>query len=134
MTTGFPAPRLVEPSPDSEVRGNVRFRWLWDEPPLAEPHYFDLRIWSQQEQDANIEPRGAVELTRQTETDVNLQWAPAIVDFGPGVYYWTVVVVKGQQNPKVVGQWGEKRRLYYSVSGEREPGWKWPFPSPPWGW
>lgn len=130
----YPAPLLLEPDPDSALRGQVRFHWQWDGPALSESHFFDLRIWSQQEEDAGVAPRGAVELTKETETEVDLQYAPATVDFGPGVYYWSVVVVEGRENPKVVGQWGEKRRLYYSVSGGGDSGWDWPFPRPPWDW
>jgi hypothetical protein len=120
----------LEPSAGAELRGRVRFQWQWDEAPLDETHFFDLRIWSQQEEDAGTEPRGAVELTKHTETEVELEWAPAIQDFGPGTYYWTVVVVEGGQQPKIVGQWGEKRAMHYAAPGDHEPGGEWP--SWPW--
>jgi hypothetical protein len=46
---------------------------------------------------------------------VNLRYVPAFEDYGPGDYYWTVVVVEigSDGSPTVIGDWGEKRRFVY---------------------
>lgn len=78
------------------------------------PHQaFDLRIWSEREEKAGVEPRGAVELTKKTAVDVTLEFVPAVRDYGEGLYYWTVVVVLDSNPPQVVGEWGEVRWLLY---------------------
>lgn len=74
---------------------------------------FDLRIWSEREEKAGVEPRGAVELTVGTKVDVTLEFVPAVRDYGEGLYYWTVVVVLDTKPPQVVGEWGEKRWFLY---------------------
>jgi hypothetical protein len=108
---------LLDPKPGAELGGTVRFTWRWDQAPLGGDHFFDLRIWSQQEEDAGLEPRGAVEPTTGIEAVVDLKYAPAVEMYGTGDYYWTVVVVQNKQNPRVVGQWGEKRRFRLSGPG-----------------
>jgi hypothetical protein len=94
----------------------AQFEWQWDGPRLPEDLFFDLRIWSDREDKAGVEPRGAVEITKDTAVDVTLEFVPAIRDGGEVLYYWTVVVVRqGDKpgHPQVVGQWGEKRWFLY---------------------
>jgi hypothetical protein len=79
---------------------------------LPPGYAFDLRIWSEREEKAGVEPRGAVETTRQTAVDVTLQFVPAM-EFCEGIYYWTVVVVRNTKPPTIAGQWGEKRWFVY---------------------
>jgi hypothetical protein len=93
----------------------VTFRWQWTGPSLKPNQAFDLRIWSVQEEQQGHTPRGAVAPTRHTETSVNLPFAPAIQDHGPGDYYWTVVVVEMSVDgsSRVVGPWGERRPFVF---------------------
>lgn len=108
----FPAPTLLQPIPEETLIGHGHFAWQWDGPALDEDHAFDLRIWAEREEKSGVEPRGAVELTRATEVDVTLRFVPAM-EFGEGLYYWTVVVVRRGDPPEVVGEWGEKRWFKY---------------------
>ena len=110
------APTLLEPEDGVELTGMQRFTWQWNGPSLGEDHAFDLRIWSFQEDQEEKLRRGAATPTQDTETEVALSYVPAIADYGPGDYYWTVVVVKVGAGgiPQVVGEWGEKRRFTYA--------------------
>ena len=111
----YPAPTLLTPSAGAQLFGQQRFAWQWDGPALGANQAFDLRIWSQQEQQAGRPRRGAVPPTRDTEAEVALQFVPAIKDYGVGDYYWTVVVVETASGapPRVVGTWGEERKFSY---------------------
>jgi hypothetical protein len=108
----LPAPTLLVPVPEASLIGSGRFEWQWEGPPLTEDLFFDLRIWAEREDKAGAEPRGAVELTRETGVDVTLRFVPAM-EFGEGLYYWTVVVVRKADPPEIVGEWGEKRWFKY---------------------
>lgn len=110
--TVYPAPTLLLPIPEATLIGMGHFAWQWDGPPLGDGLFFDLRIWSEREEQAGVVPRGAVELTKGTEVDVTLKFVPA-TEFGEGLYYWTVVVVRDGDPPQVVGEWGEKRWFKY---------------------
>jgi hypothetical protein len=111
----LPAPELVDPSGGATLDARTVFRWVWNGPPLAENQAFDLRIWSAQEEEAGDARRGAVRPSQDLYAEVDLQFVPAIQDYGPGDYFWTVVVV--QTSPtgpsRVIGQWGESRRFVY---------------------
>jgi hypothetical protein len=109
----LPAPTLLLPAPEASIVGQSRFEWQWAGPPLGPHQAFDLRIWSEREEKAGVEPRGAVELTQETAVDVTLEFVPAVRDYGEGLYYWTVVVVLDTSPPQVVGEWGEVRWLLY---------------------
>jgi hypothetical protein len=93
----------------------VTFRWQWTGPALKPSQAFDLRIWSLQEEQQRHTPRGAVAPTRNTETSINLPFAPAIQEYGPSNYFWTVVVVEMSVDgsSRVVGQWGERRPFVF---------------------
>ncbi len=110
------APTLLEPKDGVQLAGLQRFTWQWNGPSLGEDHAFDLRIWSFQEDQEEKPRRGAATPTQDTEIEVALSYVPAIADYGPGDYYWTVVVVKVGAGgiPQVVGEWGEKRRFTYA--------------------
>lgn len=115
-TTIYPAPSLLEPVDGARLTGTPLFTWRWNGPPLGENHLFDLRIWSAQEAQSGLPKRGAVAPTKDTEVEVDLQYVPAIEDYGGGGdYYWTVVVVRigPDTGPEVVGEWGESRRFTY---------------------
>jgi hypothetical protein len=103
---------LLLPIPEASLVGEGHFEWQWEGPPLAKDLFFDLRIWAEREEKAGVEPRGAVELTKKTEADVTLRFVPAM-EFGEGLYYWTVVVVRKAPSPQIVGEWGEKRWFKY---------------------
>jgi serine/threonine protein phosphatase PrpC len=119
QATPFPAPVLLEPDADALLREKPRFSWRWTRPALSGNHYFDLRIWSQQEEDANATPRGAIEPTTSTQAEIDMDLVPAIQQYGTGDYYWTVVVVQNKKNPKIVGEWGEERQFHYAGPEER---------------
>ncbi len=113
--TPIPAPRLVAPDEGITASGSMVFEWAWDGPPLKEKQAFDLRIWSAQEEESGGPRRGVVPPTKDTRAEVLLPAVPAIADFGPGDYFWTVVIVEmaADGSPKIAGTWGEKRRLVY---------------------
>ncbi|MGD9146792.1 MAG: hypothetical protein PVI80_14600 [Anaerolineae bacterium] len=113
--TPLPAPDLVDPHDGATPTHRTVFRWFWSGPPLEDNQAFDLRIWSAEEEKAGDPRRGAVIPTQDLYAEVDLQFVPAIQDYGPGDYYWTVVVV--QTSPtgpgRVVGEWGENRRFVF---------------------
>lgn len=113
--TPVPAPLLVAPDDGITAMDRMVFEWSWDGPPLMETQAFDLRIWSVQEEEKGSPRRGVVPPTKDTRVEVSLPDAPAIVDFGPGDYFWSVVVVevRADGSPQVAGVWGESRRLVY---------------------
>lgn len=123
----FAAPTLLDPANDAQLTGSYLFKWAWQGAPLSEDYYFDLRIWSQAEEQAwtldtkRDRARGARDPTRETQIEVDLQYAPAIQEYRAGLYYWTVVVVWIPCRPitdpecelQVVGDWGEERIFTY---------------------
>ena len=113
--TPVPAPLLVAPDDGVTASDRMVFEWAWDGPPLKENQAFDLRIWSVQEEERDSPRRGVVPPTKDTRVEVSLPAVPAIADFGPGDYLWTVVIVelRADGSPQVAGAWGEIRRLVY---------------------
>ena len=113
--TPLPAPRLVTPDDGITSSGTIVFEWAWDGPALQDNQAFDLRIWSAQEEEKDSPRRGVVPPTKDTRVEVSLPAAPAIVDYGPGDYFWTVVIVErgADDSLKIAGAWGESRRLVY---------------------
>jgi hypothetical protein len=113
--TRLAAPALIAPGDGMTALDRMVFEWAWDGPPLKENQAFDLRIWSAQEEQSGSPRRGVVPPTRQTSVEVSLAAVPAIVDYGPGEYFWTVVVVemRADGSPTVAGLWGESRKLVY---------------------
>jgi serine/threonine protein phosphatase PrpC len=123
----FSAPTLLDPGSDAQLAGSYLFKWDWQGAPLSEDYFFDLRIWSQAEEQAwtqdakRDKARGAREPTQETQVEVDLQYAPAIQQYRAGLYYWTVVVVRIPCRPttdpecelQVVGDWGEERIFQY---------------------
>jgi hypothetical protein len=111
----LPAPALIDPADGATPPNRVTFRWEWNGPPLGDNQAFDLRIWSEQEEQQGLPRRGAVAPTRDTQVEVNLTSVPAIESYGPGTFYWTVIVVEIQPGgpPKEIGQWGQVWRLVY---------------------
>jgi len=110
----------MEPANGARLEARQRFTWQWNGPALGESLAFDLRIWSDQEEQSGQPRRGAVAPTQDLEVEVEMRYVPAIADYGPGDYYWTVVVVQTAPDdpPRVVGVWGEKRRFTFSGSSE----------------
>ena len=113
--TPVPAPLLVAPDDGITAFDRMVFEWAWDGPPLKQNQAFDLRIWSVQEEEKGSPRRGVVPPTRDMRVEVSLPAAPAIVDYGPGDYLWTVVIIQvgADGSPRVAGVWGESRRLVY---------------------
>ena len=113
--TQLAAPALIAPGDGVTALDRMVFEWAWNGPPLQEYQAFDLRIWSAQEEQSGSPRRGVVPPTRQSSVEVSLSAVPAIVDYGPGEYFWTVVIVELQAGgtPRVAGTWGESRRLIY---------------------
>jgi hypothetical protein len=109
----MPAPILLEPIAEATLIGTGHFAWQWDGPPLTADQFFDLRIWSDREDKAGVEPRGAVELTKGTQADLLMAFVPAVRDYGDGQYYWSVVVVRRGDPPQVVGKYAPKRWFIY---------------------
>jgi hypothetical protein len=111
----LPAPILLEPKDGETLLDRAVFKWQWEGPPLGVGQVFDLRIWSVQEEQRGAPKRGAISPTQDTQAEVDLRYVPAFQDYGPGDYYWTVLVVEvgADGSPVVIGEWGEKRRFVY---------------------
>lgn len=120
--TPYPAPTLLNPGSGGGLSGKPSFVWQWNQAALPADHYFDLRIWSEKEQNlSNNQKRGAIAPTKNTRAEVDLEGVPAISDYGTGTYYWTVVVVQklcADCDPTIAGQWGEERMFVYSSPSE----------------
>jgi hypothetical protein len=101
-----------------ELSGERTFVWNWDGDALVEEYYFDLRIWSEKEQNQPKDlKRGAVTPIKGTRAKVGLSGVPAIDDYGTGTYYWTVVVVHKRCpdcDPTIAGEWGQERMFTYT--------------------
>lgn len=111
-----PAPTLLEPLVSANLSGKVPFKWRWDGSPLGKEHFFDLRMWSQQEKDLKMEPRGVITPTKALQAEVTLEGVHTIGEHGVGDYYWTVVVVRvacSGCEPEIIGAWGEERLFHY---------------------
>jgi len=113
--TPVPAPVLVAPDDGVTASGVMVFEWTWEGPALEEDQAFDLRIWSWQEEEKDSPRRGVVPPTRDTRVEVSLRSVPAIAEYGPGDYFWTVVLVEigADGSPRVAGVWGESRRFVF---------------------
>jgi hypothetical protein len=116
----YPAPSLMEPAKGARIEARQHFTWQWYGPALGEDLAFDLRIWSAQEEQVGLPRRGAVAPTTDLDVEVEMRYVPAVMDYGPGDYYWTVVVVRTNSDkaPQVVGVWGEERRFILGGSSE----------------
>jgi tRNA A-37 threonylcarbamoyl transferase component Bud32 len=110
-----PASTLLTPAATDQLAGRARFGWQWNGPSLADSQAFELRIWSQEEQDAGVAPRAAVAPTKGTDAEVDLEGVPTIREHGAGTYYWTVVVVD-TRTQQVLGEWTEGRKFFYQGS------------------
>jgi serine/threonine protein phosphatase PrpC len=119
-----PPPVILAPDDGEVLTGHVAFNWQWDSGRLPDDYAFDLRIWAPAEGRPNA--RGAEGPTRQTTLEVDLQFVPAISEFGVGPYNWGVVVVwipcalpAEECQPQIVSEWSETRTFTYT--GEPEP-------------
>jgi serine/threonine protein phosphatase PrpC len=120
--TRYPAPVLLTPEAEAALSGEQTFTWQWDHEPLAEGYYFDLRIWSQDEEDAGTEPQGVVAPTRDAQATFHLD-EPEPLGKG-GIYYWGVVVVYKPDpgsNPVIAGEWSEERPFTYQPPSAGSP-------------
>jgi len=123
----YPAPGLVAPEDGREgLNGTVTF--AWSRPPgrpLGRNDYFDLRIWSEEEQDLPpASRRGVIAPTKEISAAVNLDGVATIQEHGDGTYYWGVVVVRKSCAvcaPEIVGAWSETRRFTYAAPSEETP-------------
>ena len=113
--SSIPAPLLVAPAAGVTALERMVFEWAWDGPPLGDNQGFDLRIWSAQEEAQGGPRRGVAPVTKETSIEVSLAAVPAVLDYGPGDYFWTVILVEvnADGSPVVVGAWGESRSLVY---------------------
>ena len=118
----YPAPELLLPIAGATLDGRVLFSWQWDGPPLGENHHFDLRIWSEREEQTDPPGKGIAPTTQDMEIEANLQSVQVVQEHGAGCYFWTVIVVDVSSD-KIVGELGETRRFVYSPpDGEGGPG------------
>lgn len=104
-------PALLSPGPNAQLRGKVRFQWMWTGRDLENYMAFELRIWSRQEQEMGLKPRAAPP-TREMAVDVDLDGLPTIQEHGPGTYFWTVVILDTGTG-RVVSPEGEIRPFTY---------------------
>jgi hypothetical protein len=110
-------PVLLRPESDTTLRGNVRFEWQWDGEPLPDGLAFDLLIWSEAEDQEHqgAAAFGVIEPVTALAADVDLDYVQSMIEYGGGLYYWTVIVVRLEPYERV-GLWGEKRALTYEPS------------------
>jgi hypothetical protein len=122
---GYPAPVLSSPEHNASLQEKATFGWQYGGPPLGAGQAFDLRVWSKQHESGigRDQRRGALAPTDQSEAEIELASVPAIQQYGPGVYYWTVVVVQVPAcyptcSLTVIGEWGEEREFSYVPPGQ----------------
>jgi serine/threonine protein phosphatase PrpC len=114
-----PAPELLKPDAGERMNGQWPFIWSGAAGPLARGLAYDLVIWSEAEQ--REAARGVAPPTQATQITVDLDNVPAIRDYGPGTYYWAVIVVRVTPYQRV-GEWGESRKFFYaSPPGPTQP-------------
>jgi serine/threonine protein phosphatase PrpC len=88
LERGRPAPELVQPTEESggPLRGRVTFQWRYPRP-LGDDEAFQVLIWMEGEVHGK-----AAESVSDTEQSIDLD-ATLPGKGGPGVYYWSVVVL-----------------------------------------
>jgi hypothetical protein len=111
-SSSYPAPVLLEPSAGAAVGDDARFEWQWNGPALGGNQAFGLYIWSVAEEEAGAIPQKAIEPTTATAVDVDLAALASVVEYGPGNYYWTVLVIDTRTDTRA-GEWGEQRWFEY---------------------
>jgi hypothetical protein len=99
------------------------FKWQWNAPSLAGNQAYELRIWSEEEEQKGWPRRGAVAPTQDKQVEVDLQYVPAIMNYGSGNYFWGVVIVEvdSGKTSKVLVEGSEKRSFTYNGSSGRDP-------------
>ncbi len=113
--TRLPAPTLIEPATDADLRSLVTFKWTYNRA-LPESAAFQVLIW----RDGTADHLGAASPTVQTEQTVDLDFLLPNRG-GPGLYRWTVVVVK-RDGEQPIGVEAESRRFrYLGAPGPTEP-------------
>ena len=112
-TPKLPAPALLKPALGEQVTGTTSFQWMWTGSALEPNQAFELRIWSQAEEDAKAEPQRAITPTTQTAVDVDLGTVPTCQTHGSGTYYWAVVVVDTSTG-SMISEWGDRRPFNYT--------------------
>lgn len=129
--TLYSAPNLLEPPNGTELTGKVLFSWVWAEESLQENEAFDLYIWWPEDEPSSAQGTDEGESQRVpttgTEIEIELQSVPTIADHGPGVYYWTVVVIWAPCYPisepacqaEIVSELGQSRTFTYTGDSGR---------------
>ena len=110
-----PVPTLVEPPLDLDVRGQVPFKWQYSRS-LRASEAFQVLIW----RDGTQEREGAAEFTVETEQQIDLD---VILPErgGPGVYWWSVVVVDERTKKRISDQATPWRFRYLGAQESTRP-------------
>jgi len=108
------APTLESPAAEAELQGMVTFSWSYGR--LALRKAFQVLIWKEGEK----EHYGAADFTRQRQQQINLDDVSQVRDGGPGVYYWTVVVVDKKTEARLSSDDTGRRFTYLGPPGEKE--------------
>jgi hypothetical protein len=110
-----PVPTLVEPPLDLDVRGQVPFKWQYSRS-LRASEAFQVLIW----RDGTQEREGAAEFTVETEQQIDLD---VILPErgGPGVYWWSVVVVDERTKKRISDQATPWRFRYHGAQASTRP-------------
>jgi len=108
------APTLESPAADAELQGVVLFSWSY--PRLGLRKAFQVLIWKEGEK----EHYGAADFTRNRQQQINLDDVSQVRDGGPGVYYWTVVVVDKKTEARLSPDDTGRRFTYLGPPGEKE--------------
>jgi hypothetical protein len=113
------------------LTGKVLFSWLWAGEPLQENEAYDLYIWWPEDEPSSAQGADEGEPqhppTSETEIELELQSVATIVDHGPGLYSWTVVVIwapcyptsEPACKPEIVSELGEPRTFSYTGDSGR---------------
>jgi serine/threonine protein phosphatase PrpC len=110
-----PMPTLVEPPLDLDVRGQVPFKWQYSRP-LKTSEAFQVLIWP----DGALEHLGAAGFTKQTEQQIDLDvLLPS--RGGPGLYWWSVVVVDERTGKPISDEAAAWRINYRGAQEATEP-------------
>ncbi len=110
-----PAPTLVEPPQGLNVRGQVLFKWQYSRS-LRAAEAFQVLIWPDGAQDH----QGGAEFTGQTQQQIDLD-VLLPTRGGPGVYWWSVVVVNTTTERQISGEAAAWRFNYLGAQEQTNP-------------
>ncbi|MFN2167421.1 MAG: hypothetical protein ACK2U9_14285 [Anaerolineae bacterium] len=105
--------RLLSPEPEITVSGSTPFVWEWSGS-LASGQAFEVRIWRENMRDhLGAAAPLARPQTGRWQQNIDVARTPAMLEGGPGTYYWTVALIDATTGLQI-GPEAPPQRLYYT--------------------